>query len=132
MKIVVDTSVLIAVIADEPEKPVLVNMARGANLIAPHSIHWEIGNALSAMFKRKLITLSKAQQAITIYQTIPLQLVDVDLTRSVNIAHQLNIYAYDAYLIQCAAQYTAPLMTLDRNLRKSAKQLKIDVIEVKL
>ena len=109
MKIVVDTSVLIAVIADEPEKSALVEATRGAELIAPHSVHWEIGNAFSAMFKRNLVTLEKAQRSLEIYQKIPIKYVDIELEESVKIAHDINIYAYDAYLIRCALKYAAPL-----------------------
>ena len=130
MKIVVDTSVLIAVIADEPEKPALVKATRGAELIAPHSVHWEIGNAFSAMFKRKLITLEKAQQSLKIYRKIRVDFVEVELEESLNIAQQLNIYAYDAYLIRCALKYEAPLISLDRGLRGYAQQMNINVLEV--
>ncbi len=52
MDIVLDTSVIIAVIANEPEKRVLIRLTKGAELIAPQSVHWEIGNAFSAMLKR--------------------------------------------------------------------------------
>lgn len=56
MDIVIDTSVIIAVIANEPEKGDLVELTKGANLIAPLSVHWEIGNAFSAMLKRRKAT----------------------------------------------------------------------------
>jgi len=52
MDIVVDTSVLIAVIANEPEKDRLIRQTTGADLLAPPSCHWEIGNAFSAMLRR--------------------------------------------------------------------------------
>ncbi len=130
MKIVVDTSVLTAVIADEPEKSRLIEMTRGSELIAPHSLHWEVGNAFSAMFKRRIITLEKAQAALNIYRKIQIEFIDVELAQSVNIAHQLNIYAYDAYLIQCALQSDAPLISLDRNLVRYAKQMHVHVMEV--
>ena len=40
MEVVVDTSVLIAAIANEPEKEALIELTRGAGLIAPQSVHW--------------------------------------------------------------------------------------------
>lgn len=132
MKIVVDTSVLIAVIADEPEKPALVEATKGASLIAPHSVHWEIGNAFSAMFKRKLITLEKARQSLDIYRKIRVDFVEVELEESLKIAQQLNIYAYDAYLIRCALKYQAPLISLDKGLRGYAQQMNVSVLEVML
>jgi predicted nucleic acid-binding protein len=130
MEIVVDTSVLIAVIANEPEKPHLVQSTIGANLVAPASVHWEIGNAFSAMLKRSRITLDEAQQAVLAYRAIPLRLLDIDLGHALNIAAQHNIYAYDAYLLSCAIQQKAPLLTLDSGLRYAAQQTKVKLMEV--
>jgi len=129
--IVVDTSVIIAVIANEPTKPTLIRLTKGADLIAPHSVHWEIGDALSAMFKRGRITVAQALQAVKVYRTIPIRLVDVELEQSLRIADTLGIYAYDAYLIRCALKYKSPLLSLDRRLANSAKRMKARVIEVK-
>ena len=49
MLLVVDTSVLLAVVLNEPSKAELVRLTTGAGLIAPLSLHWEFGNALSSM-----------------------------------------------------------------------------------
>ena len=43
MDIVVDTSVIIAVIANEPQRDILIDLTKGADLLAPPSVHWEIG-----------------------------------------------------------------------------------------
>jgi predicted nucleic acid-binding protein len=56
--LVVDTSTVIAVIANEPEKPLLIAKTQGYELLAPHSLGWEVGNAFSAMIKRGRITLA--------------------------------------------------------------------------
>lgn len=45
MDIVIDASAIIAVLAGEPERERLLSLTSGANLIAPPSVHWEIGNA---------------------------------------------------------------------------------------
>ena len=130
MDIVVDTSVIIAVIANEPEKEALVEVTTGADLIAPHSVHWEIGNAFSAMLRRERIRLEQAIQAIQLYQQIPIRFVDVELEETLRIADTLGIYAYDAYLIRCALKYKSPLISLDRNLVNAAKEMKARVMEV--
>jgi predicted nucleic acid-binding protein len=83
--IVVDASVIIAVIVNEPSKSNIVQAAQGASLIAPASISWEIANAFSAMFKRNRITLDEALTAIdiyqqTIYQNHPKRHFDIDYT----------------------------------------------------
>jgi predicted nucleic acid-binding protein len=130
MEIVVDASVLIAVIVNEAEKDALIVMTSGAELVAPLSVHWEIGNAFSAMLRRKRITLEQALQAIDIYLGIPIRFVEVELVDSLQLADDLNLYAYDAYLVRCAGKYRLPLLTLDAKLAEMAKSKKIQVLEV--
>ncbi len=130
MDVVIDTSALIAVIAGEPEKERLIQLTSGAELIAPQSVHWEIGNALSAMMKSQRIVLSQAARAIEIYQKIPIRFVEVELEASLEIVDELGIYAYDAYLIRCALQYKSPLLTLDQGLAEAAKEMKVKLQEV--
>ncbi len=130
MNVVVDTSVIIAVIANEPERDILIELTRGADLIAPQSIHWEVGNAFSAMLKRKRVTLAQAQKSIEIYKTIPIRFLDVGLEQTLKLASELDIYAYDAYIIECALKYKSPLISLDRTLVNVAKQMKVNVLEV--
>jgi predicted nucleic acid-binding protein len=59
MKMVVDTSTIIAVILGEPEKDRLVALTKDAVILAPPSVDWEVGNAFSAMLRRNRITWSK-------------------------------------------------------------------------
>ncbi len=130
MDIVIDASAIIAVLVNETEKPALLHVTQGARLLAPPSVPWEIGNAFSAMLKRHRITIDQAIQAIEAYVAIPIRLMDVELVEAMRLADQLNLYAYDAYLLLCAARYHAPLLSLDRNLIVAAIQLGLDVIEV--
>lgn len=130
MEVVVDASVLIAVIANEEEKEKLVAMTNEAELIAPLSVHWEIGDAFSSLLKQKRVTISEALQAIDIYLQIPIRFVEVELTNSLELANEFGIYAYDAYLLRCAEKYRLPLLTLDNRLVQVAKDRKIQVLEV--
>ncbi len=130
MPLIIDTSAILAVVANEPEKPALIAVTSGHELIAPHSVPWEIGNALSAMLKRQRITPVQAQEALSIFRQIPIRLVDVDLAQAVQIAAESNIYAYDAYLIAGAQSYGLPLLTLDRGLARAAARTGISLVEV--
>ena len=130
MDIVVDTSILIAVIANEPQRDTIIEITRGADLLTPPSVHWEVGNAFSAMLRRNRITLAQTLRALEVYGQIPIRLADVELEDSLTIAAQLNIYAYDAYLIRCALKYNAPLISLDEGLVRAAQQMKVRIIEV--
>lgn len=130
-RLVVDTSVVIASITNEPMRGFVLDATEGVEvLLAPLSVHWEIGNAFSAMLKRDRITLEQALEALELYQSIPIQFVDVALEDAVRLAWELQIYAYDAYLIQCALDYHAPLLALDGGLRAAASKMKIEVLEV--
>lgn len=131
MNIVVDTSVIIAVIANEPVKSSLVALTNDATLIAPLSLHWEIGNAFSAMFKRNVITLEEAERAVFLYEQIPIAFKDVSLLESLQLAHELGIYAYDAFMLSCGMRYKAPLLTLDSGLKIAAETKGIVCLEAK-
>ena len=132
MDIVVDTSVIVAVIVNEPQREVLIERTRGANLLAPPSVHWEIGNAFSAMLRRRRVTLAEALKAIEVYRQIPIRYVEVELEEALKVAGEAGIYAYDAYLIRCAQKYGAPLLTLDKELGRVAEGMGVEVIEVEV
>ena len=65
MQLIVDTSVVIAVLLNEPERDRLLELTLNTEIIVPKSLHWEVGNAFSAMFKRKRLSLKEVQSAIT-------------------------------------------------------------------
>ena len=130
MNIVIDTSAIIAVIANEPEKKSLVKLTSCFDLIAPKSIYWEIGNAFSAMFKRKQATLKQAKDAINIFKKIPIRFLDVDLTDTLELSNKYNIYAYDAYVISCALKHKCSLISLDLKLLEVSKQAEVKIVEV--
>jgi predicted nucleic acid-binding protein len=130
MDVIVDTSVLIAVVTNEPTRPRLIELTTGVQLIAPASVPWEVGNAFSAMLKRKRASLEQVKQALHAYQQIPVRYVDVDLERALTLAAQYELYAYDAYFLVCALQQTCSLLTLDSGLRHAALRAGISIMEV--
>jgi predicted nucleic acid-binding protein len=130
MDIVVDTSALVAVIAGEPERNRIVELAKGNKLVGPGSIPWEVGNAFSAMFKRKRLTLQEAQKGLAIFERIPIRYIQPDLVRALRISKEADIYAYDAYILDCAVRCKAPLLTLDHKLMTAALHLGIETLEV--
>jgi len=131
MNITIDTSALIAVIGNEASRREIIEITKGYSLCAPTSVHWEVGNAFSAMFKRRQLDIIKARQALASYREIPIKFIDVPLEQTLEISNALNIYAYDAYLIQCAQQTSTPLLTLDNGLRLAAKEKGIQILELK-
>jgi len=130
MDIVIDTSALIAVIVGEPERDRIIQLTTGFSLIGPGSIPWEVGNAFSAMFKQNRLTLEEAQKGFAIFEKIPLRYIKVDFVNALKISKQTNLYAYDAYFIECAIRNKAPFLTLDRKLMIAAQNLKVKTMEV--
>jgi predicted nucleic acid-binding protein len=130
MDLTVDTSVVMAVILNEPSKTRLVEVSQGAELLAAPALHYEIGNALSALFKRQRIDLAQARVALTSYRQIPLRLPEIDLEESVALADRHGIYAYDAYAIECARRYQTPLLSLDALQCRVARGEGVETIEV--
>jgi predicted nucleic acid-binding protein len=131
MDMVIDTSAILAVVGEQLEKAELVRMTRGATLIAPMAVHWEIGNAVSAMFKRRAVDLERGLRLVEAYGTIPIRLLDVPLAQAVELSGRLGIYAYDAYVIACALNQRAPVLTLDAGLAARAREAGVEVHEVR-
>jgi predicted nucleic acid-binding protein len=130
MDIVIDTSALIAVIVGEPERAKIITITAGNTLIGPGSIPWEIGNAFSAMFKQDRLSLVDAKKGLEIFKGIPIRYVETDITSALRLSKEINMYAYDTYLLDCAIRYKSPLLTLDLKLKAAAQSIKIDVLEV--
>ena len=130
MQLTIDTSAILSVLLNEPSKSNLIKNTQGAELITPKSLDAEIGNANSAMFKRSRIDLETATELLSIYKTIPVERQELRLVKAIEISNEFNIYAYDAYMLDCAIQFNAPLLSLDQKLIEIAVLMNIPVIEV--
>jgi predicted nucleic acid-binding protein len=130
MELVIDTSAIVAVLTAEPTRDRIIARTQGAELLAPGSVHWETGNALSALVKRRRLKLADVQTALAAYARIPIRLVDIELDVALELADRLGLYAYDAYLMACARRHGAPLLTLDPRLGRMASEAGVKVLEV--
>jgi predicted nucleic acid-binding protein len=130
VELVVDTSALLAVLTGEATRDRLIARTQGAELLAPGSVHWEVGNAFSALLKRRRLKLPDVQAALAAYAQIPIRFVDVELAAALELADRFGLYAYDAYLMACARRQRAPLLTLDPRLGRAAKEAGVQLLEV--
>jgi predicted nucleic acid-binding protein len=130
MDVIIDTSALIAVIVGEPERDRIIELTHNNTLIGPGSIPWEIGNAFSAMFKQNRLSIDEIEKGLFIFDTIPLRYLKPDFVNALKISKQANVYAYDAYFLDCAIRHSSPLLTLDKRLKMAAKGFKIQIMEV--
>ena len=129
MDIVADTNIFLAIALDEPEKERIIEVTEGCRVHAPEILPYEIGNALSAMVKRRQIPQDDVQTVFEITQEIPVSLAKIGIKQALSIAIANNIYAYDAYFLQCALMLNCPLLTLDQKLKDVAQVIHITVLE---
>ena len=129
MNIVADTNIFLAVALDEPEKNNIIKLTSGSEIFSPEILPYEIGNALSAMVKRKRITKKEALSAQNRANSIPVRLVSIDTYQALKLAIKYNIYAYDAYFLQGAKTLSHPLITLDKRMKQVANELNIELLE---
>jgi len=129
MDIILDASAIIAVIADEPEAQIVINCTKGAAIISPNIISCEIANALTRMMRKGIVT-SKEQmiELIQNFKKIPLKMVEIDLEKTLEIAWNFKIYAYDAFYLEAAKRLGFPLISFDRGMIKIAKELNLTVL----
>lgn len=129
MKVVADSSVFLAVVLDEPERQRIIRAAQGRRLSAPEVLPFEIGNALSAMMKRRLLSPAEATAAWDAATRIPVELRSVDIRAALRMAASRAIYAYDAYFLDCALSSGTPLLTLDRGMARVAQTIGVELLE---
>ena len=60
MNIITDTNIFLTVALDEPEKSRIIKLTTNTSAVAPEILPYEIGNALTAMVKRKQVTTNEA------------------------------------------------------------------------
>lgn len=108
----------------------LIEITKNAELIAPPSMHWEIGNAFSAMFRRGRIRLEQAKLALNEYKKIPIKSHDVSLDSVLELSKKYNLYAYDVYFLLCAKKLKVPLLSLDKEMIENGKRMGLNIIEV--
>jgi len=130
MKIVADTSVFLAVALGEPEKSAILKATGDCELAAPELLPYELGNALTALLKRRKLDSDQLLRTWDLVSRIPVKLSKIDLRAALQIARTQNLYAYDAYFLQCALALGIPLLTLDRRMVEAATIIGIPIMEV--
>ncbi|MHB8811163.1 MAG: type II toxin-antitoxin system VapC family toxin [Desulfobulbaceae bacterium] len=129
MKIVADTNTFLAVALNEPERDRIIRLSEGHEVIAPDVLPFEIGNALTAMLKKKVLRQEEVIAAWEVVQRIPVDLRPTDIPAALRIAMQRNLYAYDAYFLICAENLRGPLLTLDIGMQRVAQEMGIPLLE---
>ena len=129
MKVVADTNTFLAVALNEPEKDLIIRLTGSCDLISPEVLPFEIGNALTAMLKKGSLYPNEVALSWEVVQHIPVDLRSINIKSALKIATKFNIYAYDAYFLECANSLRRPLLTLDRGMKRIARKMGIALLE---
>lgn len=130
MNIVADSSIFLAVALEEPERERIIRLTEGHELIAPEILPFELGNALSALFRRSRIRADEVLVIWDIINKVPVELKPVEIRTALQLVSEHDIYAYDACFLECARHWRSPLLTLDRGMSSIAVKENIQVLEV--
>ena len=119
--LVVDCSVLAAVLFDEAEREEAAMAMAGRELFAPDLLDHEIASV--ALKKSGAGFTDLARQALADLEVIDLTRTRIDAIARFELAERSGLTAYDAAYLQLAVELRAPLATFDRALGETAREL---------
>jgi len=85
------TNIFLAVALNEPDKENIIQLTAEASAISPEILPYEVGNALTAMVKRKQLTSKEALATLYTVNTIPVRLISVDIEKTLELALKYKI-----------------------------------------
>lgn len=81
------------------------------------------------MMKKKSLKKEEVESVWEIVQQIPVDLRHTNIKSALSIAIKHNLYAYDAYFLECAKNLRSPLLTLDLGMHNVAREIGITILE---
>jgi predicted nucleic acid-binding protein len=118
--LVVDCSVLVAMVFNEPARDSATRLLAGHELFAPHLLDHEMVHV--AVKKAADGRREDALFALTEFAVVPIARRHVDTTAQWRTAVQYDLSGYDAAYLQLALDLGAPLATFDQRLGETARR----------
>lgn len=120
--VVVDSSMMCAILFDEPERAEAEKLLAGKRLLAPWLLDHEV---LSVALKkaRRGLPEQVVASALADYAEQQIELMDTDLLAQYALARDLALSAYDAAYLALAVQTKTALATFDHRLGEAARRL---------
>ena len=129
MEIVADASAFLAVVLNESDRDWIIQKTSGESIVSPEILPYEVGNALIAVKRKGRLNDREILRAFDLSQRIAVRLISVKIHDAMKIALRFNIYAYDAYYLQCCIENKLSLISLDDRMCDIAENLGIKVVE---
>lgn len=120
--LVVDSSVLAAILFGEPARVDAEVQLRGRRLCAPTLVDFEVANIALMKARTRVLTWEEVESALALFATLDLTREQVDPQAMARLAERYRLTAYDAAYLCVAEVSQAPLATFDAALGKAAQQ----------
>lgn len=119
--VVVDCSVLSAVLWAEPAAAEAQARLAGRSLHAPGLLRYELAN-VARNKARSGVPAGVARAALDAFAAQQVEWRDIEPAELFDVAQRLSLSAYDAAYLCLAAQLHAPLITFDQRLAQAAQR----------
>lgn len=117
---VVDASALGAIVFNEPEAGKIAGCL-DAQLVAPDLLSYEMANLCWKKLRRHPEQRNNLLASYARWHQMPVTLLQIKHGEALELAEQLGLTAYDASYLWLAKYLQAELITLDKQLHRSAK-----------
>jgi predicted nucleic acid-binding protein len=118
--LVVDASLIAAILFAEPAFDLAHARLRGFTPIAPALLDFEIANAVTTRLRRRAIGADDAAAAMQDFLDLPIERAEIDAGALPLLADRFGLTAYDAAYLWLAGEVRAPLATFDSHLARAA------------
>lgn len=118
--VVVDASALAAVLFGEPRSREVEERLRGAVMVTPTLLPYELGNTCLKKIAQDPDRRSQLLEALSYYSRMEIQEIEVPPLEVTPMAEATKLSFYDASYLWLSRSLGAPLVTLDRRLEDAA------------
>jgi len=102
-----------------------------ADAVVPHLWHLEAVNVLLGAEKRGELETGEVERFIAQIESLPIQVDPLTahqaFSRTLSLARAYKLSSYDAAYLELAVREGLPLATLDKDLKKAAKQADVEL-----
>ena len=119
-EIVIDSSCILDFLLNQKRKELVFKTVGNSRLVAPDCLPCEIGNSISRLIKKKLISVTDGVSIYHEFARIPIRFIEADISNSIVIAGETGCTAYQAYYISLAKQLALSLFTMNEDMKNAA------------
>ena len=124
MTLVVDSSVIAAIVFGEPNRTTIAAHLEDESLVAPALLDYELANIAWKKIRRHPKQHLEVKAAISAFQRLQITRLPVPVDGVLSLAIDTGLSAYDASYLWLAMSRDAELVTLDQQLARVNQQLR--------